>query len=287
MRRSATLFVTVLGVLAVMGALAVLGALAPSALAQVESREGIALQNQILELRRDIESLRAGGGGARLPPPAVSGGGGGASPDTVARTQALEEQLRAMRGQLDEAQNSNRQLRAELEKLRGDLEFRLDALEKPGAARAPAAAPAAGAAAAGAAAAGAAATTPPADTFAAAQAALRASRFPEAERGFRDFIARNPRDARTPEAYFSVARALQGRREQAQAALAFDESYRRFPRGAFAQESLLGLGQSLNALGDKAAACAAFARLGSEFTETMKPAIRTSLGSARQQAGCR
>jgi TolA-binding protein len=273
MRRSATLFVTVLGVLAVLGA----PALAPSALAQVESREGIALQNQILELRRDIESLRAGGGGSRLPPPVVSGGGGGggASADTVARTQALEEQLRAMRGQLDEAQNSNRQLRAELEKLRGDLEFRLDALEKPGAARAPAAAAAAGAA------------TPPADTFAAAQAALRSGRFPEAERGFRDFIARNPRDARTPEAYFSVARALQGRREQAQAALAFDESYRRFPRGAFAQESLLGLGQSLNALGDKAAACAAYARLASEFTETMKPAIRTSLGSARQQAGCR
>jgi TolA-binding protein len=261
--------------------------------AQVESREGIALQNQILELRRDIEALRAGAGGggaARLPPPVSgSGGGGGASADMVARMQALEEQLRGMRGQLDEAQNSNRQLRADIEKLRGDIEFRLDALEKGGGAARPAAPanptaanptrpgqspPPAQPAAAG-------------DPFAAAQAALRANQFQDAERGFKDFVSRNPRDPRAAEAYFGIGRALQGRREWAQAALAYDESQRRFPRGSFAQESLLGLGQSLHGLGDKSAACQAYARLSSEFADSMKPAVRTSLGAARQQSGCR
>lgn len=270
------------------------------AFAQVESREGIALQNQILELRRDIESLRAGGGGggggggSRLPPPVVSGGGGGgggASADMVARMQALEEQLRGMRGQLDEAQNSNRQLRADIEKLRGDIEFRLDALEKGGGGAArptptlpanPTANPARPNQ-----------PNPPTqpttagDPFAAAQAALRANQFQDAERGFKDFASRNPRDPRAPEAYLGIGRALQGRREWAQAALAYDESYRRFPRGNFAQESLLGLGQSMNGLGDKGAACEAYGRLSSEFSNTMKPAVRTSLGAARQQAGCR
>lgn len=269
--------------------------LATPATAQVESREGIALQNQILELRRDIDALRAGaggGGGTRLPPPVASGGGGAGaagSPDMVARMLALEELVRGMRGQLDEAQNSNRQLRADLEKLRGDIEFRLDALEKGDGAARPAA-PANPAAATPTRPNQPTQPAPPAasgDAFAAAQAALQANRFQDAERGFKDFVSRNPRDQRAPEAYFGIGRALQGRREWAQAALAYDESYRRFPRGGFAQESLLGLGQSMNGLGDKSAACAAYGRLSSEFSTTMKPAVRTSLGAARQQAGCR
>ena len=43
---------------------------APVARAQVESREGIALQNQILELRRDLQALQQGRGG----PAPVAGG---------------------------------------------------------------------------------------------------------------------------------------------------------------------------------------------------------------------
>ena len=279
------------------------GLLAAPVRAQVDSREGIALQNQILELRRDIDALRAGGG-ARLPPPPTSGGGGvGASGDVVTRllerVQALEEQVRTMRGRIDEIDNRTTQMRADLDKQRTDLEYRLDQLEGRGGARAPAAPPPAqqggnqqrpG--------------TPPSPpappanpaaarpqgadaTFAAAQAALRANQNAEAERLFRDFARQNANDRRAPEAYWGIGQSLLNRRDWAQAALAFDESYRRFPRGGFAQESLLGLGNALAGLGDRSAACEAYGRLGSEFSNSMKPGIATSLGAARQRNNCR
>ena len=49
----------------------------PLALAQMDSREGIALQNQILELRRDMQALQQQRGGGALPAPVPRGGGGG------------------------------------------------------------------------------------------------------------------------------------------------------------------------------------------------------------------
>jgi TolA-binding protein len=275
--------------------------LAVPAAAQVESREGIALQNQILELRRDIESLRAGGAG-RLPPPVASGGGGTqASGDVLARlverVGALEEQVRALRGRIDEIDNRSTQMRADLDKQRTDLEFRLDQLEqgRPGA-RPPAAGPtppagqrpAANAPPPGQQAAATPARPQGADaTFAAAQAASRAGQHAEAERLFREFARGNANDRRAPEAYHGIGSSLLARREWAQAALAFDESYRRFPRGGFAQESLLGLGNSLAGLGDRTAACEAYGRLASEFATGMKPGIATSLGTARQRNNCR
>jgi TolA-binding protein len=276
--------------------------LAGPAAAQVESREGIALQNQILELRRDIDSLRAGGTG-RLPPPVSSGGGTAASGDVLARlverVGALEEQARSLRGRIDEIDNRGTQMRADLDKQRTDLEFRLDQLEGRGGARPPAVVPAPPAGqrpAANAPPAGQApgqqAATPArpqgADaTFTAAQAASRAGQHAEAERLFRDFARANGNDRRAPEAHHGIGASLLARREWAQAALAFDESYRRFPRGGFAQESLLGLGNSLSGLGDRTAACEAYGRLASEFATSMKPGIATSLGTARQRNNCR
>ncbi|MBR0674469.1 hypothetical protein GXW76_25105, partial [Roseomonas soli] len=135
--------------LPVLVALALLAA--PGARAQMDSREGIALQNQILELRRDLDAVRRGGG-APAPVPMARGGGGGAPQELVqqllARVSELEEQVRRMRGQLDVAENANRQLTQDVEKLRGDMDFRLQQLEgggRPAATRppqGPAAAPA-------------------------------------------------------------------------------------------------------------------------------------------------
>ena len=114
--------------------MAVLGlglALAAPAHAQVESREGIALQNQMLDLRRELDALRRGGAGAA---PSAPSRGSAASGDLVqqllGRVQELEEENRRLRGRLDVADNNDRQIRAEMEKLRGDLDFRLQALEK-------------------------------------------------------------------------------------------------------------------------------------------------------------
>lgn len=117
-----------------LAALAALPLLAASpAAAQMETREGIALQNQILELRRDLDQLRRGGGVAA---PVPRGGGAVASPDLLpqllGRVGELEEQVRRLRGQLDVAENNNRRLTEEVEKLRGDMDFRLQRIEGGG-----------------------------------------------------------------------------------------------------------------------------------------------------------
>jgi TolA-binding protein len=115
-----------------------LGALLPAlvvpltARAQVESREGIALQNQIYQLRQDLQVLRSdigqSGGG---------GGGGGPTGDAVAqllaRVQAMEEQVRQLRGRIDETQNLITRQTSDLSKRIDDLTFQLNLPGKTGA----------------------------------------------------------------------------------------------------------------------------------------------------------
>ncbi|MFC4170356.1 hypothetical protein ACFOY6_23795, partial [Pseudoroseomonas aestuarii] len=84
------------------------------AAAQMESREGIALQNQILQLRQELDMMRRSGGGggyaAPVPmaPPAGRGGVAGGSPELLSqmleRVGALEEEVRRLRGQVQESE---------------------------------------------------------------------------------------------------------------------------------------------------------------------------------------
>lgn len=105
--------------------------LAPPARAQMESREGIALQNQILQLRQEVDQLRRSGGVAAAPAP--SRGAAPAQGDLVSRllerVSVLEEEMRRLRGRVDEAEYRNQQQAQALEKLQGDVDFRLQQLE--------------------------------------------------------------------------------------------------------------------------------------------------------------
>jgi TolA-binding protein len=92
--------------------------------AQVDSREGIALQNQIYQLRQDLQVMRSeaaqgniGGGG---------GGGGEIAAQLLSRVQALEEQVRQLRGRIDETQNLITRQNAEMSKRIDDLTFQLN-----------------------------------------------------------------------------------------------------------------------------------------------------------------
>jgi len=106
-----------------------LAALPGVAQAQMDSREAIQLQNQLLELRRDVQGLReqlrnsgsssgssSGGGSIFSGRPSGGGtsGGGEITAALLDRVVALEEQVRRMQGRLDESENA-RQRQGELQ----------------------------------------------------------------------------------------------------------------------------------------------------------------------------
>src|SRR5271166_4193835 len=109
----------------------------PPARAQMDSRDAIALQNQILELSHELQVLqdqvaRGGGGGGGGGGFLGLGGGGQAPaaggelvPQLLSRVQALEEEVRRLRGELDDLQNASQRQYADLNKQIGDLKFRL------------------------------------------------------------------------------------------------------------------------------------------------------------------
>ena len=121
--------------------------------AQIDTREGIALNNQIAELRRDLQALRdqmARGGGAngdtssslggyRQAPAASGAGGSDLAAQLLERVSQLEEEVRRLRGRIDEADNARQRQAEDLGKQIGDLNFKLDGL--PAVARRPPAAP--------------------------------------------------------------------------------------------------------------------------------------------------
>jgi TolA-binding protein len=114
------------------------GIAAKPAHAQIESREGIALQNEILELRQQMANLQQLGNQAMPPsqsnlaPPEPEGGPppgyAGASGDVVAqltvRVSALEEQVRTLEGRITELENTEHRDHDDLAKQIGDLAFK-------------------------------------------------------------------------------------------------------------------------------------------------------------------
>lgn len=271
------------------------------ALAQAESREGIFLQNQILQLRQELESLRRSGGGQALAAPVPRGGGAAPSGELLSqlleRVGALEEELRRMRGRLDETEFRNRQLAQSVEKLQGDVDFRLQQLEGGGgrqrgaggsgsretAAAEPAQPPR---------------PAPPAPAPAAApaprtaeraiadgQAALGRRDYAAAEAAAREAIAaRN--SPRAADAQMLLAEALTGKRDHAGAALAYNDAYTRSRNGPRAPDALLGLANAFTSLNHKREACDTLDDLRSNFPN-LRQAQAERAAEMRRRAGCR
>ncbi|WP_137123944.1 hypothetical protein [Roseomonas sp. HF4] len=268
-------------------ALIALPLLAPlPAAAQLDSREGIALQNQILELRRDLDLLRRGGAAPSPVPVAPRGAGGGAPQETVqqllGRVGELEEEVRRLRGRLEVAENTNRRLAEDVEKLRGDMDFRLQQLEgggRGGTARppqAPAATPAQPAQ-------GAPRTAERA--IAEGQAALARDDFDTAEAAAREAL-RGRLGPRAQDANILLGEALLGRRQYQNAALAFNDAYSANRRSSRAPEALLGLANSFQGFGARREACDTLDQLRSEYTQLAAPLARR-VADARRRAQCR
>jgi TolA-binding protein len=100
--------------------------------AQIESREGIALRDQIAELRYELQRLQAqvssGRGGSALGtqvPPPQSAGGNDVTAQLLVRVQQLEDEVRGLRGRTDELQNQLQQQTADIGKRLDDLAFQV------------------------------------------------------------------------------------------------------------------------------------------------------------------
>ncbi len=294
----------------------------PAFAQQIESREGIQLRDQILELRQEVQSLRdsAGRGGSSL-------GGAQSAPVAVApsditaqlldRVQRLEDAIRMLNGRIDELNNARQRGQDDLAKQIGDLNFKLDSMAGGApAGSSPNVAPAANPPVAGA---GPAQLSPPPGNLGGSgdfgpapsgtppvppvppplpplkrtaetilrdgNTALARRDFSGAEAAAREVLAQ-PKSPRASDAQFLLAQSLAGRKDYSGAAVAYDDSYTRSRTGAHAPDALLGLANSLSAINERKAACETLDKLRAEF-----PALRTDLKDpaalARKNAGCR
>jgi TolA-binding protein len=264
--------------------------LAAPAAAQMDSREGIALQNQILQLRQEMEQLRRGGS---LPPPvasgrgAVGGGGGELLGQLLDRVQNLEEEVRRQRGRAEVLENQNARLRADLEKLGSDTEYRLNQAEGRGGAprAAPPGGPVAPSAPPPATSSGAPPPRTPENAMREGQAALGRRDFAAAEQAAREVLSSRS-GAQIVPAQMLLGDALSGRRDFGNAAIAYNEAFSRARTGPRAPEALVGLANAFNGLGSRREACDTLADLRTNFPNLSGPMAERA-AQARQRAGCR
>ncbi|EHL97223.1 tetratricopeptide repeat protein [Acetobacteraceae bacterium AT-5844] len=270
---------------------------AAPAMAQMESREGIALQNQLLQLRQEVEQLRRGGSSLGAAPvmPAPSGRGGAPSELTgqlLDRVNQQDEELRRLRGRVDELDFRNRTLQQQVEKLQGDMDYRLQQLEGGGGAPAggrPAAPPASQSGSLQAPSAPAASATPAPRTaeraLADGQAALGRRDYAAAETAAREVVA-SRNNARGQDAQLLLGNALLGKRDFPNAAIAFDDAYKRNRQSGRAPEALVGLANAFIGLNAKREACETLDNLRSEFPR-LSGGMAERAADARRRGGCR
>jgi len=266
--------------------------------AQIESREAIALRNQILEVQNELDQLRqqmqAGGGnnqGSSLggnysqPAPPAHGVSGDLVATLLEEVNSLQDQVRTLRGQVDDLTNKTDQQLADLDKKIADLQFQFQLTQGKGSssvaypAPSPLAKPAQPAAPA--------ATTPPPPEVLLHQgeSALARSDYATALSAAETVLNADPRSPRAYDAQFLAARALFGEKQFTRAALAYDDTYSRAPAGPHAQDSLLGLASALIAINQKPAACGALSKLHQQFP-TLRSNVAPLAASLAHQAHC-
>jgi TolA-binding protein len=298
--------------LPVLGSLLVAGLAPAAALAQeldpvrVEKRVG-KLESEMRAVQRKVFP---GGDPRYFEPeitapaaaPAAAIGNPASAPliDLTARVGELERQLREMTGAIEANQFKLRQLEEAQAKLRGDIEFRLNALEGGSAA---------GAAIAAGATAAAVLPTPspspsptpssrpagkPAATVAttadaawkAAYANVTAKNWPATQAAMAEFVAAWPRSTRLPQAQFWLGRSHAERAQHAEAARAFLELYKTAPRSPQAADSLIGLAGAMNGLKKPRDSCRVLGELDSVYGAKLTAAQVAEARLLRTRAKC-
>lgn len=280
----------------------------------VSSREGIALENQILALRQQVQQLQTSQNdgnsalGSSQPAPSDTGSAAGANallPNLLQQVQTLQDQVQNLRGRVDTLEHEVATQHDELKQQIGDLKFQLG---QAGAAATPGTTPP-GAMQPGNATPQVPKPTPrsggpqtlgqmpvnPVDhpaasahvvaSIVAARHAMAARDYLTAEADAKAIIAKQGRGADHGAAEYTLGQALTGQHHYQQAALAYDDSYNGARSGPYASQSLLGLAGSLTAIHQFSAACDTLDSLSSQFSSP-SPRIAGQVRSLRLRAHC-
>jgi tol-pal system protein YbgF len=105
----------------------------------------------------------------------------------------------------------------------------------------------------------------PRDQFNAALQAFQAGQYPEAEAGFKSFLAANPAHRLTPDAIFYIGETYLQRSRPREAAEQYLKVTTDYAKSARAPESLVRLGETLAALGNSEQACATLSEFGKRY----------------------
>ncbi|HTQ69930.1 MAG TPA: hypothetical protein VMH92_00345 [Acidocella sp.] len=274
--------------------------LAASAQPLIQSQEGIALQNEILQMQQQLQQLQGQGGnggsslGGNAAPPPSSGGSGDNSlvANLLNQVQQLQSQVQVLNGQVSQLQHQVDTQHDQTEKEIGDLKFQMTGgagAPAPGAgAGAPSAPPAAAAPQTLAPAAPPLAAAAPNDPKAALKAAIDAygkHDYTTAASIAKGIVADN-RSA--PEAYraqYLVAQAYAAKGDPQNAAINFDATYNMNRNGTYAPRALLGLASSLAAINQNEAACDTISSLNSQFTNP-SAGMKSDIAAVSKRAHC-
>ncbi|HTU56589.1 MAG TPA: tetratricopeptide repeat protein [Acetobacteraceae bacterium] len=258
--------------------------------AQIESREAIALRDQILQVQQEVDQLRSqiqsGGGnqGSALGgnySQAPSAPNGDLVASLLQQVSSLQDQVRELRGEVDDLSHRVDQQVADIGKKVDDLAFQFQLVQGKGSAAGGLIAPAPRAATPVAA-----APVPPEVILRQGEAALARADYTGAANAAETVLRADAHSPRAYDAQFLLAQALFGQRQYTRAALAYDDTFNRSPGGSRAQDSLLGLARSLAAIDQKPAACAALSKLRQQFATSLRPDIAQSAASLSRQTSC-
>ena len=258
-------------------ALAVFASMLPIGAAQgqplVQSQEGIALENQILQLQSQVQQLQSGGGGnggsalggnSAPPPPPASGGaapGGGIVATLLNQVNDLQTQVQQLSGRVDTLQNQVDTQHAATEKEIGDLKFQMTNGATPGATpgapapqtSAPPAAPAP------------AVSGSPETMLHDGLAAYARHDYAAAETAAKAILSTAKGSPQAYRAQYLLGQSLSAEGKPQAAAIAYDSAYNLNRTGSWAPQSLYGLASSLADIKQDQAACDTLSSLNSQF----------------------
>lgn len=285
-------------------AVLVLGPLAAQAQPLIQSQEGIALQNEILQLRQQVQQISAqkssGDGssslGGNLSAPAAPSATNPLLPSLLTQVQQLQAQVQTLNGQVSELQHDMQTQNAQTQKEIGDLKFQMtNGGATPGATNgtAPAAAAGAAASASTAAKAAAAPAAPPAATIPSSpREALKAAIKAYERHDYRNaaVIAQQivTKNKEAPEAYraqYLLAQSYAAQDNAKSAAVAYYGTYSMNKSGTYAPRALLGLANSLADLRQNQEACETISSLNSQFTSP-SVGMRRDIDRVAERAHC-